>query len=445
MDRGAGDRSSAGSFGDQRQHFDAQARASGTVPLPRAESGGWFAGGPGTAVPGGSQTVGRPRGHSTGSQVTQIPCWAGVVGPFLPSTGVHVLAPAAPRNQVEAIAAPQPRPNMPAHVAIAQTLVGDRTALADYVYDPDPSAFSLATEPDVVREGAENSDEDGKPTKRKPKRRGAGSGKKETEKLRRDAFKHQLNQLVASIPGLSDHAQTKKSVIVCSRDYIEQLKARERALRAQLAALKLREDAVTDVLNKLGVAIDEEDLASRIQRAAEERLESVLSAVDQDVDALVSVGRVKKEPGSARPRSRTTTTPSAAFVPSTSFDIPEPDSDDNVKLEMASSADSPRSFAPYSPSSSSTGYRSLPLSHALTIHSTSIPSSIAPHTGLAHPNPAPTQPHPRHPPQQPSPAPPIPPNPDQPNPASTSANDLYQLFGITPDFRPNFGYMGWPE
>lgn len=77
------------------------------------------------------------------------------------------------------------------------------------------------------------------------------------EKLRRDAFKMQLSYLVSAIPGMENYNETRKSVLVCTREYITQLQSREKLLRGQLISHHLRERGLTTALLKRGVTIDQ--------------------------------------------------------------------------------------------------------------------------------------------------------------------------------------------
>lgn len=73
------------------------------------------------------------------------------------------------------------------------------------------------------------------------------------EKARRDAFKHHLNELIASIPGMRGYADTRKAVLVCTREYVRQIQSREKRLRSELIKAKVSEKRLRNLVkDKLG-------------------------------------------------------------------------------------------------------------------------------------------------------------------------------------------------
>lgn len=63
--------------------------------------------------------------------------------------------------------------------------------------------------------------------------------------------------LVRTIPGMEYYSQTRKSVFVCVKEYVQQLQMRERRLRAQVMSHHLRERALVSALIGKGATIDE--------------------------------------------------------------------------------------------------------------------------------------------------------------------------------------------
>lgn len=114
------------------------------------------------------------------------------------------------------------------------------------------------------------------------------------EKLRRDAFKTQLALLVRQIPGMGHHSETRKSVLICTREYIQQLQMREKRLRSQLMSHHLRERALTVALISRGVR--PEDVAEEFSIGGIGPTE--LAQLDEAVEGLID------ESAFPRPSSR---------------------------------------------------------------------------------------------------------------------------------------------
>ncbi|KAI9006488.1 hypothetical protein DFJ74DRAFT_691000 [Hyaloraphidium curvatum] len=85
------------------------------------------------------------------------------------------------------------------------------------------------------------------------------TSKKHDEKIRRDAFKAQLNQLVEAIPGMAAYADTRKAIVVHAREYVTQIRDREKRLRAAWMAARRREKACEELLGRKGVGRGEID------------------------------------------------------------------------------------------------------------------------------------------------------------------------------------------
>ena len=78
----------------------------------------------------------------------------------------------------------------------------------------------------------------------------------DNEKVRREAFKNQLWLLAQQIPGMWEHTATQKSIVICTREYVQMLQKREKRLRAQLVAHLDQERALSEALTRLGVDPD---------------------------------------------------------------------------------------------------------------------------------------------------------------------------------------------
>lgn len=74
------------------------------------------------------------------------------------------------------------------------------------------------------------------------------------------------------------HSQTRKSICVCAREYIQQLQRREQRLRAQLMAHRLREQALVTALLQRGFSA--EDIAALSAEASVNDLDSVAALVE---------------------------------------------------------------------------------------------------------------------------------------------------------------------
>lgn len=81
--------------------------------------------------------------------------------------------------------------------------------------------------------------------------------KRQNEKLRREAFNNSLNSLASTIPNLAAYSHTRKAILLCVREYITQLQAREKKLRALLIAHKLRENGLVNAFLEKGGRIEE--------------------------------------------------------------------------------------------------------------------------------------------------------------------------------------------
>ena len=102
------------------------------------------------------------------------------------------------------------------------------------------------------------------------------------EKLRRDKFNYQLAILVQAIPGMSRFANTRKSVLLYTNDYVRQLQWREKRLRSQLMSHHLRERALVTAVLNTGAARDD------IQRECSANGTEDLDRVAAIVEALVA-------------------------------------------------------------------------------------------------------------------------------------------------------------
>jgi hypothetical protein len=88
---------------------------------------------------------------------------------------------------------------------------------------------------------------------------------------------------------METHSATRKSVIVCTRDYVEQLQLRERILRAQLIEQQARERALTHAFIQHGIGPEDvvdaflavtdsarfEDMAVEVEEMVAEELERI--------------------------------------------------------------------------------------------------------------------------------------------------------------------------
>ncbi|KAI9033069.1 hypothetical protein DFJ74DRAFT_640428 [Hyaloraphidium curvatum] len=164
------------------------------------------------------------------------------------------------------VAAPPPRSLAPS-AALSYILDADPPAAAaappslvspSVASQPDSSPVSV---PDYVLRTSRRSPDNDSPDEYGGGRRRKSAGKNALEKRRRDAFNSELHALSALIPGIGAHADTKIGVVLCAKDYIRQLQAREKALRAlaakQRAALKGLDPADETVLSSMLVEVDQ--------------------------------------------------------------------------------------------------------------------------------------------------------------------------------------------
>lgn len=98
------------------------------------------------------------------------------------------------------------------------------------------------------------------------------------EKLRREAFKNHLTELVQIIPGMQYYSQTRKSVLICAREYVQQLQRRERRLRSMLMAHHMRERALVASLLHRGATAEE--IGTLCAESAPGELERVAATVE---------------------------------------------------------------------------------------------------------------------------------------------------------------------
>lgn len=89
-----------------------------------------------------------------------------------------------------------------------------------------------------------------------------------------------------SIPGMSPHADTRKSTIVCTRDYINQLQSREKRLRAILMKSLEREERYRRALGPQWDAVQAE--CADDTNIDSKQLESLGEQVEKMVEALAA-------------------------------------------------------------------------------------------------------------------------------------------------------------
>lgn len=81
--------------------------------------------------------------------------------------------------------------------------------------------------------------------------------KQANEKARRIGFNNQLKALVQQIPGMADYKDTRKSVLMCTRDYIQQLQLQEKRHRAELMKAVMRQKVLERMLAESGGSLEE--------------------------------------------------------------------------------------------------------------------------------------------------------------------------------------------
>lgn len=171
--------------------------------------------------------------------------------------------------------------------------------LPDFVYQATPDIIAEAQRPDAY-----NPDEDRKGARKERVTKKVGFlglvvslpfafltlyplFLQRDEKIRRDAFKAQLALLVSSIPGLNSYAETRKATVVYARDYLSQIQSREKKLRAQLIAQKMKEAKLVKLLEGRGVDKGELEkvLSVNLEAPADK---DATSKISEEIESLLS-------------------------------------------------------------------------------------------------------------------------------------------------------------
>lgn len=101
------------------------------------------------------------------------------------------------------------------------------------------------------------------------------------EKMRREAIKSQVTQLTATIPGMASYSHTRKAVMLCTLEYIQQLQTREKRLRVQLISRYLRERGLISSLLRRGTGLEE--IAGLCAEATTGQLDEVVAEIESSI------------------------------------------------------------------------------------------------------------------------------------------------------------------
>jgi hypothetical protein len=94
----------------------------------------------------------------------------------------------------------------------------------------------------------------------------------------------QLALLAQQIPGMSHHIETRKSIVICTREYVQQLQQREKRLRWQMMSYYSREKALNAALTRAGINPDDAVEEFGIRQLGPLELAQLSDAVERLMD-----------------------------------------------------------------------------------------------------------------------------------------------------------------